>query len=370
MRKIMILSASIGAGHVKAAQAIHESLNDLNDISIVEYDVLTFIPAACKNFLLSLYFYSLKSFPQVYDHAYAWGNDNNWALYGKKLLNQIFSKKLLQYIRGFSPDCIIATHAIPAGFVSYLKEKQYIELMSATVITDFAVHRLCFNQNTDLFFIAHESLLVNKVFNNFLLEKVYTTGIPVRKSFLEPIEKKKIFQELKFVNDKPTILIMGGGAGLLPMQEILQEFEKIDVPLQVIVVAGNNNTLYNRVQCVKSSHHDIRTFKFVQSIHHFMSISDLMITKAGGITIAEALCKSLPMLIYRPLPGQESYNAKFIETAKAGYIVRDINKISGYVRFLLAHNAAVLEKMREHAAEIAKPNATKHIIGRIFQNFS
>ncbi|WP_177505364.1 MGDG synthase family glycosyltransferase [Anaerosinus sp.] len=370
MKRIMILSASIGAGHVKAAQAIHESLNDLDDIYIVEYDVLTFIPEICKNFLLGLYLYSLKSFPQVYDQAYAWGNDNKWALYGKKLLNQVFSKKLLHYIRDYSPDCIIATHAIPAGFVSYLKEEKYIELMSATVITDFAVHRLCFNQNTDLFFIAHEGLVSNKVFDNFSMEKVYTTGIPVRQSFLEQVEKKKIYKDLNFVEDKPTILIMGGGAGLLPMEKILREFEMIDIPLQVIAVAGNNNILYNKLQCVKSSCHDIKTFKFVQSIHQFMSISDLMITKAGGVTIAEALCKGLPMLIYRPFPGQENYNAKFIETAEVGYIIKDINKISSFIKFLLANNAARLKELRENSQAIAKPNAAKHIIECIFQNFS
>ena len=159
MKKIMILSASIGAGHIKAAEAIHEVMEAKAGTVVRSYDVLDFVPAVWKRTFLKLYLYSLKSFPQVYEHAYAWGNDNKWALWGRSWINKIFARKLLRYIQAFSPDCIISTHATPASLVSYLKEKREIaEVCSVSVITDFAIHRLWFNQNTDAFFLAHDSI--------------------------------------------------------------------------------------------------------------------------------------------------------------------------------------------------------------------
>ena len=374
MKKIMILSASIGAGHIKAAEAIHEVMEAKAGTVVRSYDVLDFVPAAWKRTFLKLYLYSLKSFPQVYEHAYAWGNDNKWALWGRSWINKIFARKLLRYIQAFSPDCIISTHATPASLVSYLKEKREIaEVCSVSVITDFAIHRLWFNQNTDAFFLAHDGLRSSPVFHDFDLEKVYTTGIPVRTAFKEKIDRDETCDRLNLSGNKPTILIMGGGAGILPMQELLKEMLKemlkVKRTLQIIVVAGNNKTLYNDLQCIASSHHIVRVFGFVGNIHEIMTVADLMISKAGGITISEALCKGLPMLLYRPLPGQENYNANFIVQLQAAIIVQDIEKLSNVIEGLFQEENDQLEKMRKKALQSAKRNAADEIMERIFQNF-
>ena len=191
-------------------------------------------------------------------------------------------------------------------------------------------------------------------------ERIHTLGIPVSQTFLEKKDRFRLIRELGLKN-KLTMLVMGGSLGFGEFRDVFTSLLQCGRDIQVIAVAGYNKKLEKELKVIAGgSSKDTRIFGYTDRISDLMDISDLIITKPGGITISEALVKKLPILIMSPIPGQEERNARFLtNTGAAARIFRNEDLDSLFCQVL--DNPLRLKHMREMAGYLAKPHASEAI---------
>lgn len=361
--KILFLSASIGSGHRQAAVSIAQAMKRLqHDIVVEHIDILDFVNKFFRRTLLSVYFKSLIFIPQVYKKAYTWGNRKQSALWMRKIISAFFAKQLKIYLKTYRPDVVVCTHATPANVMQYLKEHAQMSIPSVSVITDFTVHQMWINQDTKQYFVAEDSLIDNLIKYHIKQERSYALGIPVSVMYERNYDKNKLLKCMKFCDKTKIVLIMGGGAGIFPMLKVIQCLNSCTTAMQLIVVTGENKNLYRKVQKMQSKiKHDMHIFGFVHNIYEFMAVSDILISKAGGVTVSEALCSALPMIIYQPIPGQEEENTKFLLRKKVAIKINKISTLKKVIDKIFRIESNVLTNMKINARQISKPSAAKDI---------
>ena len=365
--RVLILAAPIGSGHLRAAQALAKAFEDSNagkaetEVRIV--DIFSFFPAVFGSIFLKAYLKLLDLVPGVYGTLYSFGN-NKGSLSGRELINTVLARKLRRYLNDeFPADCIVCTHATPAGLVARLVRADTNPLLSFAVITDFVVHRWWVYNEIAHYCVAEEKMLEDLIGFGIDRGKCHITGIPIDAAFaFSRRSREEILQTIGLSPSCKTVLVMGGGAGVLPMEEIIRSCSNIDVPIQFIAVAGKNQNLMNRLNALSQRvPHPIKVCGFVDTIPEFMRIADLLVSKPGGMTSAEALCCRLPMILYRPIPGQEEGNAKSL--IRSGVAVRadKPEQVRELIENLLVREPGRIDAMRHRAAQMAKPAAARAV---------
>lgn len=368
--KVLFLSAPVGAGHKQAAMAIADAMQRINhDVLIQHVDIFDFLNKFFGRVLLTIYFRSLSFVPQAYASAYAWGNESNMALWMRRFVSCFFANKMRKYLLDYAPDVVVCTHATPAGMMQYLKEECQIDFRSVSVVTDFVVHRLWMNTTTKQYFVAEKSLLQSLIKYQIKQEQSYAFGIPVSVMYGQSYDRNILLKQIGFSNHMKVILIMGGGAGIFPMVDVMKELNKCKTLLQIIVVTGKNKKLYDKIQKIKPrSKHQMKVFGFVDNVHELMAMSDLLISKAGGLTISEALCSALPILVYKPIPGQEEKNTRFLLKKKVAMKINKISILDKLIDKIFRIDSNVLINMKINAKRLSRPNAAENIAKCILNN--
>lgn len=308
--KILILSAPIGSGHRLAAEALKEYLESIPGVEVEHGNVFNFFPAILGKLFLATYLKILAWCPWMYELAYKWGNRGGGSLWLRSLINRILAWLGESYILRQKPAAVIATHATPAGIMSYIKQKHPMWL--GCVITDYTVHRWWLVEGADAYFVAAPELKDRLPG----VKEVLSLGIPLRKAFAE-LEPLKAKQQLGWQNSGKTCLLLGGGEGLLPMEEIIDSLRQFwPEELRLVAVTGHNFGLKARLEANYSSlieNDCLQVLGFSQELPQLMAASDLVVTKAGGLSTAELLASGVSFIIYKPLPGQEENNAAFLK---------------------------------------------------------
>ena len=367
-KRILFISAPIGAGHIRAAQAVSQILRDNYACQTELCNIFDFFPPAIGKTILAIYLKILDAFPAIYGTAYGWGNKSRLALLGRELISQLLAKRMLHYINEFQPDMIVCTHATPAGLVAWLKKQSLITVPTAAIITDFIVHRLWVYPEIDCYFVAHPAM-VHYLRKHDIAAAIAVTGIPVSNNFSQTSSKTELLAKLGLSNDRKNILIMGGGAGVLPIDKILNVCNQIDRPLQLIAVAGKNQALYQKlIQLAATSKHPVKVLSFVDNVHELMSVADLLISKPGGMSSAEALTKAVPLIIFRPIPGQEEANTRFLLDSQVALRADSLPELQGILSRLLFEDNNDLSALSQQAALLGRPNAAADIAKIIAEN--
>ena len=366
--KVLFISAPIGAGHIKAAQSVAEAMcRQYNHVETKLVNVFEFFNIFVGKSILTIYFKVLELFPKMYGMAYGWGNESPLALVGRQIISRYLAKRMEQYILGYNPDIIVCTHATPAGIISSLLKDKKIAIPVVGVVTDFVVHRLWVYPEIQHYVIANEKM------GKFLLDHgingngIKVMGIPVDEKFSRVSDKEKVMQNLQFCSEIKTILIMGGGAGLLPMDKIVQCCENIGIPLQMIVVAGKNKKMYQKVMNLQPKlRNKVQVLGYVDYVNELMAIADLIISKPGGITCAETLCAGIPMLIYRPIPGQEEANTNYLIEQQVALRADSLFDIQLIIEKLFIEQPDELIRLRQNSLKMGRPQAAVTIADYIY----
>ena len=361
--KILFISAPVGAGHIRAAQAVSLALCNHNvHIETKMANVFDFFNPSIGRIILNAYLKILENFPIIYGMAYSWGNESYLALLGRKIISGCLARRMEKYILEYNPAVIVCTHATPTGLIAHLINRKKITIPVVAVVTDFVVHRLWIYPEIKHYIVANEAM------HDFLVEYgikhngIEVMGIPVDEEFATVQDKKQIISKLELNPTIKTILIMGGGLGMLPMDDILLCCEKISIQLQIIVVAGNNKSLYNKLVNLRPRLlKTVRILGYINNINEIMVASDLIITKPGGMTSEEALCQGLPMLIYRPIPGQEEANTNYLVKSKAAIRADSLEELYVIIKRLFIEEQEQLIAMRENALAISQPMSAQKI---------
>ncbi|NHM30753.1 MGDG synthase family glycosyltransferase [Neobacillus terrae] len=314
-KKILILSANFGDGHKQVAKAITESVEcSYSEMETETMDIMKWIHPRLNPLGHFLYVRGIKKLPFLYSLIYkSTRKPNAFSL----KLNSILSSGLepvLEIIKKINPTAVVSTYPFAAGIMSKLKEQGLLDVPIITVITDYTDHSYWLHPNTDLYLVGSKEIGERLVKLGVDPERIKDTGIPIRQQFYEKYSRVTIAEKYDFDPKRFTLLVMGGGDGLIGKGfSNLEAWRNLPEPIQIIIVCGRNRRLKSQLESrLKNSIHKIRIVGFCGNVAELMAVSDLMITKPGGVTTSEAIEMELPMLIYQPLPGQEEDNADFL----------------------------------------------------------
>ncbi len=375
--KILIFYASYGGGHLNAAKSIHECLkNNYKDknIDVELIDCVKYINKTIEKMTTKAYNEMAKKAPWAWGRIYSDSQKGPLAHITSRS-NKIMAIKLLRLLREKQPDLIISTHPFGSQMCSYLKRKGKISAKIATIMTDFAPHDqwLVGSDFTDYYFVAHENMKKYLKRKGIPDSKIFATGIPLSSKFLKNFNKEKIFKELNLKPDKKTILFFGGGEfglGKTRTVEIFEGFVKYCKNMQMLAISGKNEKMKLAFEKVVSRHRkkdSILVFEYTSQVPEFMSISDLVVTKPGGLTTTESLASHLPMVIINPIPGQEEKNAKFLVKNGIAIWIKKQDNVEETLKNLFSH-PETLETMKENTQKLAKLHSTKDICDILLKN--
>ncbi|AUO07107.1 1,2-diacylglycerol 3-glucosyltransferase [Paenibacillus jamilae] len=313
--KILILTGNYGDGHIQVAQALQDAMQiRFPHMEPVVIDFMEWIHPYVNHLSRFVYLQAVKKFPQVYGYLYQKTRRQN-AL--SPIIKTVFSTgigRMMKLISKVQPAIVVSTFPLAAGVMSKLKSYGLIDIPTVTTITDHTDHSSWIYPYTDQYIVG--STIVRDSLIQLGVEEVRIadTGIPIRPQFSQSMEREETAKKYGLDPHMPTVLVMGGGGGMIgDGSSTVQELDQLPQPAQFIIVCGHNGKLRMELsEKLKSSKHRIYLTGYIHDVHELMAVSDLMITKPGGVTTFEAIAMELPMLLCKPIPGQEQDNAEFL----------------------------------------------------------
>lgn len=399
--KAIILSASTGGGHMSAAKAIKEYL-DSHGASADVIDALEYISPLLNKTVTEIYEYIATKQPALWKMMYKTSNNKavNRLILGT---NNLISKKLLPLIDEYKPDVIITTHPFTTEMISKLKASDKIDIPLVCVMTDYAPHRTWINPRVDAYVVANEDMTTPMIQMDVPSDKIHPFGIPVDDAFFAKHDKKETLRQMELDSNIPTILIMAGSCGFANVGKIYRKLESIETEFQIIIITGKNKKLYHKMQNLienKKAHRRIKLLSkisdktpqlkhlrllkkirnrnepdikhnkktkiiyFTDEVDKYMWVSDLIITKPGGLTVSEALACNLPMALFDAIPGQEEENADFLVSNNMAVKLDESRDIAEAIQNLLL-NPQKLDLMKYSCESFDKSDSLKNIFNLI-----
>ena len=373
--KVLIFYASYGGGHLNAAKSIENCIkNNYKDIDVKLIDCMKYVNKTIEKVTTAAYREMAKKAPWAWGRIYSDAQKGPLAHITTRS-NKFMAIKLLRLLREKEPDLIISTHPFGSQMCSYLKRKGKITAKIATIMTDFAPHDqwLVGHEFTDYFFVAHDKMKDYLISKNVKEEKIFSTGIPISEKFQEKYDKSKIVEKYNLDKNKFTILFFGGGEFGLGKTRTVQIFENfvqetLKHDIQIIAISGKNpkmKSAFEEIVNKNKAENNVKIIGFSNEVPKLMRISDLVVTKPGGLTTSESLASHLPMVVINPIPGQEEENAEFLESKGSADWIKKTDASKKVIEELL-NNKNKLNEMKENTKILAKPNSTDDICKILF----
>lgn len=375
MKKIIIFYGSYGGGHLSAARSIREYIEtNYTDIEIQMVDCMEYINKVINKVTTTAYSEFAKKAPWAWGYLYKKAEKGVIAKISTDS-NKLMAHKLNKLLNEFDPDYVISTHPFSSQMCAYLKDKTKANFKLATIMTDYAPHDqwLLYPEKVDFFFVAHNGMRDELINKGISKSKVYTTGIPLSNRFLQHYTKSETLEELGLQQNKKTILFFAGGEyglGKNKTFEILKTFAESFPDLQIVAIAGRNKEMKEKFEELvenTSRHDSIKILDFTNKVPELMSISDLVVTKPGGLTTTESLASGLPIVVINPIPGQEEENAEFLEKNGVAIWLKKEDNVKETLENLFNNSDRMLE-MKIKARLLAKKNSTQDICKIILSN--
>jgi len=252
-------------------------------------------------------------------------------------------------------DAIVTTHFILPNIASYLKRKKGFKSKLYTVITDNGPHSFWLSDSMDKFFVGSELAKDETLKRGIPEAKIMVTGIPTTKEFSGKFDITLLDEKYKIDRARKTVFLLSGGYGVGPLEKILKSLNNCGTDIQAIVVCGHNEKVYKEIEVLKKDlKYPVILFGFTDKVAELMAVSDVMITKAGGVSTTEALNAKLPMILFASIPGQETWNEKLLTSQGAGIKAKKVEEIPSIAdRILLSED--VNESVRAGIGKIRRP---------------
>lgn len=360
--KVLILTAHYGNGHVQVAKTLEKTFYQRGIKNVIVCDLFAESHPVITDITKYLYLKSYTIGKELYRLFY-YGVEK---IYDKKIAMWYanFGRKRLKAILQMEkPDIIINTFPIIA--VPELKKKTGLSIPVYNVLTDFCLHKIWVHREVDQYFVATDDVKTMIADIGVPHNRIKVTGIPIRPSFEKPVLVEWLYEKYGLSPDKKVLLIAAGAHGVLGnVKELCQSF--ITLPdVQVVVVCGKNKVLQGELQELPQSA-TLKVFGYVEHIDELFRITSCMITKPGGITLSEAAALHVPVVLYRPVPGQENENAMYFEEKGAAVVIRHEEDVFLKTKLLLQDDNK-LKQMREAMKRIHQPHATDSIVDQIIE---
>jgi processive 1,2-diacylglycerol beta-glucosyltransferase len=363
--RVLVLSASAGAGHLRAGEAVEAACRMRFPGSEVRHvDALTLTPAPFRRMYSRGYLDFVARAPGLFGVLYEHTNrppKNPAADKIRLALERLNTAAFVRFVKTFDPHVICHTHFLPAEIVGHERRKGRIAAPDTVVVTDFEVHRFWLCRGAGGYCVAREENRLHLEALGVPREQVRVTGIPIDPVFGLKPERAVLRKKHGIENGLPTVLVLCGGFGVGPMEALVKNLQGALTKARMVIVTGRNEALRERLSALaRRAPTPMRVLGYTREMHELMALADLAVTKPGGLTTSEALAMGLPLVVANPIPGQETRNAIMLYEEGVAISGENPYTIGPRVARLLA-SPNRLGEMRRKALALARPEAA-HVI--------
>jgi len=363
-KKILILTANYGNGHMQVAKTLYDECKSQGFEHVIVSNLYQESNPIVSEVTQYLYLKSFSIGKQFYRLFY-YGVDK---IYNKRKFNiylKMGNKRLDELIQLHNPDIIIIT--FPMIVVPEYRNKTGKVIPTFNVMTDFCLHKIWVHENIDRYYVATDYVKQKLVEIGTHPSDVKVTGIPIRPQFEVDVPKSIIYKKYGLSSDKKVLLIMAGAHGVLKNVKELCEALLLDSEVQIVVVCGKNAALKQSLSELEQAHpNQLKALGYVEQIDELFRVTDCMITKPGGITLTEATAIGVPVILYKPVPGQEKENALFFEDYGAAIVINRHEDILESVTNLL-QDEEKLESMKQNIKKLHLKQSSQTILEDIVE---
>ncbi len=365
--RVLLLSATSGAGHVRAAQALEKAFAARGDCVVEHIDALQYVSKLFQRVYDKAYISMVRRAPELMGVLYE-RTDQPWHRPRRRLaLDRLNTGPMIRLLKRIQPDLCVATHFLPAEIIAWLIAKRKLRAHDAIVVTDYDVHAMWLCRTVDRYYLAVHEAAEYLARIGVLREKLRVTGIPIDPLFATPMNRADARKQLRLDADATVILISAGGYGIGPVEQLVKDLLALQRPWQVAAVAGNSEKTRKRLEelakqtgNLPSGSSRLCPVGFTTEMDKYMAAADLMVGKAGGLTTSEALARALPMALIAPIPGQEERNADHLLEAGAAIRCNNLPATAWKIAALL-DDPPRLQRMRDAARSLGRPGAAATI---------
>lgn len=363
--RVLIVAASAGAGHIRAAEALEEAVRDLHpDAEVRNVDVLSFTDPAYRRTYGAGYLKLVNTVPALWGALYRASDVVRRRRVQDRIVrayDKVQFAAFRAFVREFAPDALLATHFLPCEVFAPYRAAGRDTFPLGLVLTDYDAHAFWVQPTADRFFVASDEVRAILAGRGIAAERITVTGIPVRRAFAAPHDRAVLRTRLGLVDAVPVVLVTAGGAGVGAFQATV-EAVFAGPPVQVLAVAGRNESLRRRLAALPvPAGSALHAFGFVEAMDELMAAADLIVAKSGGLTTAESLALGVPMIVRDPIPGQEERNADVLLEAGAGVKACGLDSLRYKLGALLGDRDR-LARMGEAARRAGRPHAAREIV--------
>jgi processive 1,2-diacylglycerol beta-glucosyltransferase len=359
--KILLIHATAGAGHRKAAEALFNGLKSRGHVQAQMIDALDFTPRFFRFAYSRGYEFMVGQLPGFWA-GFFYLTDQAWFLpvfrAVRRLYNGLNTGRLVRYLKDSRFDRIVVTHFLAAEVCGWLRRTGQIAAKVSVVVTDFDVHKIWLIDGIDEYCVASDWTRERLAALGVDPAKIVATGIPLDEKFTRPFDKKDVRRRLGLDPAAFTVLVSTSSFGFGPIEALAEYFST----LQLIIICGHNKQLHARLTARGNPRHKVCAF--VDNMEQLMAAADVMVTKPGGLSVTEALALQLPLVFFSAIPGQEAGNVRVLAAHGIGISGMPLRDLASEVLGMSASPAA-LEKARAHTRVLAKPRSVEDIIRRL-----
>lgn len=364
---LSVLSCGYGGGHRRVAETIAGEWRVLTGgrADVVDY-FTRFANPAFDSLTRFGYYQVIRFAPGLQGRFYRYMGRIRPDSRFRRAVNRTGKARLARYLAGVRPDVVCCVHWTFAGTMSELKGKGQTRVPCLTVITDYTAHGQWIHPHIDVYAAAHDALADALRRRGVPPDRIVASGIPVERKFDRPADRAAAKVRIGLAPDVPVVLVMAGAyAALGRVDDLVRVLAQSRTNVQPIVVCANAPRLAQRVHAAAAqSPHPFRVCGYVDNVEDLMAAADLLMTKAGGVTVSEALVSRLPMLLYGSIPGHEESNAQFLVGEGAAVAARTPEEAGTQLEALLAGPGG-LEDMRRAASRLRRPNAGRDVAAHL-----
>jgi processive 1,2-diacylglycerol beta-glucosyltransferase len=366
VNRVLVLSASAGAGHVRAAQALERALVATGRVREVRHvDILQYTSKLFRRVYAQAYLDLVNRAPEVLGWLYDYF-DEPWKHQRLRLaLDKLNATRFIRLLEDYAPDWAVSTHFLPAQIIGWLRSKGRLATRQAIVVTDFDVQGMWLTRHVDRYFVALEETRAHLERLGVPPAAITVSGIPIDPVFAEAKDVRAMRVKHGLALDRTTILVSAGGFGVGPVEALIHALLELRHPAQLVVICGRSAELKGRLDELAAARPPnvtpgLHVVGYTTEMDEYMAAADLLVGKPGGLTSSEALARGLPLVIVRPIPGQEERNADHLLEAGAAIRCNNLPVLAWKIDRLF-DDPPRLAAMRANARRIARPHAARDI---------
>jgi processive 1,2-diacylglycerol beta-glucosyltransferase len=362
-KRVMILSASVGSGHNIAAGALEAYFRQVPGVEAVQtLDALELTNPLYRKLYDDAYFTLVDAAPWLV----GWGYDQSDPPFRDRnvvsLWDQLNTIPVVSAIRAYQPDVVVCTHFLPAKLISLLRTRHALHASLSVVTTDYDFQGLWLSSPFNRFFVARDETRASMIDIGLPADRITVSGIPVKPEFSQTVERKAVLARYRLRPDLPILLISAGAAGGAYTRAIVAQTLRMRNAFQAVIVCGRNAQLKDEIEALVAPHADrYRVVGYTTDMPDLMRVATLFIGKPGGLSSSECMAAGLPMVLIKPIPGQEVRNSDFL--LEEGAAVRcNYETTVGYKLDQLLEDPDRIRHMAASARKVGRPHAGRLIV--------